>query len=330
MERITIIGTSPVGVSMGLALMSARLKNTEIVGTSGDKRALSAAAKMGAYDKTETLLRPAVKGAQLIVLDLPFAEMREMLEAIGPIVDDGCVITDTCSTKVRVKDWADRFLPKGISFVGGHPLIKREHSMLEDATATLFQGAEYCVMPSASADQQSVKTVIGFIELINARPLFQDPHEHDSYVNAMELLPAVMSAAFTTTVSKSESWREMHKLAGDHFAQSARLSSTDPLDNEAACLANSESLVNWIDKFITELYDFRNMIKDDSEDLVQAFISAWEQHGKWEAGAIGRDDSNPLPSSRESMATAFFGERLTKRYSGLTGGEKKDSWVYRR
>ena len=330
LERITIIGTSPIGVSIGLALKSANLKNTEIFGTSGDRQALSIAEKRGAYDKTSRLLREAVEGAQLIVLDLPFAEMREMLEAIGSIVDEGCVITDTCSTKVKVEEWAEAFLPKGVSFVGGHPLVKREHNMMDDATATLFTGIEYCVMPGVTADEQSVKTVIGLIEMMNAKPVFLDPHEHDSYMTAMDLLPAVMSSAFTSTMSNSPSWREMHKLTGKNFAQISGLSALDPLDNDTACIANSESLVHWIDQFINELYEFRTKIKDGSEDLVKAFIASWEDHGKWEAGAVVKDDSNRLPTSRESMASAFFGERLSKRYSLLSGGDKKDSWVYKK
>ena len=48
-----------------------------------------------------------------------------------------------------------------------------------------------------------------------------------------------------------------------------------------------------------------------------------------EAGAVIKREGNPLPSSRESMATAFFGERLAKRYSQFTGGKKKDSWIYK-
>lgn len=329
MERITIIGTSPIGVSMGLALKSAKLKNTEIVGTSGDRQALSIANKKGAYDKTEGLLRPAVEGAQLIVLDLPFTEMRDMLEAIGPIVDDDCVITDTCSTKVKIKEWAENYLPKNVSFVGGHPLVKREHSMMDDATANLFTGAEYCLMPGVSSNQQSVKTVVGFIEMLNAKPLFLDPHEHDSYVTAMDMLPVVMSSAFTSTVANSESWREMHKLTGKNFAHYSNLSSTDPLDNDAACMANADSLVHWIDKYITELYAFRNKLKDGSEELVQSFIDSWQEHAKWEAGVVVQDNTTKLPTSRESMTTAFFGERLAKRYGQMTG-EKKDSWVYKR
>ena len=331
MERITIIGTTPVGVSMGLALKSARLKNTEIVGTSGDKQALSTAAKMGAYDKTETMIRPAVEGAQLIVLDLPFSEMREMLEAIGPIVDDGCVITDTSTTKTRVMEWAEAMLPKGISFVGGRPLLKREHSMLEDATANLFQGIDYCVMPGLSADQQAVKTVIGFIELINAKPLFLDPHEHDSYASAMDLLSIVMSSAFTRTMVNSESWREMHKLAGETFAHYSQLASTDPLDNEAACLANSESLAHWIDQMIGALIEFRDQIKEHDDKLIDTFIKVWEYRARWEANAMDDPDGPMLPSASESMATAFFGDRIVKRFQSRKGEDEKSSrWKYSR
>ncbi len=47
MERITIIGTGVVGMSMGLALKRANLRNTEVVGSSGDRDALSVGAKAG-------------------------------------------------------------------------------------------------------------------------------------------------------------------------------------------------------------------------------------------------------------------------------------------
>ena len=62
MERITIIGMSPIGASIGLALMRARLRNTEIIGTSVDRNALTTAAKMGAMDKAISNVRSAVEG----------------------------------------------------------------------------------------------------------------------------------------------------------------------------------------------------------------------------------------------------------------------------
>lgn len=332
MERITIIGTGVVGVSLGLALKRADLRNTEIVGSSGDRDALKVAYKAGAYDEETSNLRNAVRGAQMIVLDSPFTQTRELLNAIAPIVEDGCVVTDTCTAKVKAIEWAEDLLPPNASFVSGRPLIRKPHSVLEDASADLFKGAKYCISPSNSADQTSVKTVVGMVELIGAKPLFLDPHEHDSYAVAMEVLPTVLSSAFVTTTAGSDSWREMHQLAAATFADYSRLASEDPIDNEAACYTNTEALVHWLDEYITELYSYRNMLKESNNDeLVETFIKAWEGRARWDAGAVVDTGENTLPTAGQSMATAFFGEKLTQRYQQMTGGDdKKKSWSYLR
>lgn len=330
MERITIIGTSVVGVSIGMALKKANLRNTEIVGSSGDRDALKIAAKAGAYDEDTSNLRNAVRGAQMIILDSAFTQTRELLEAIAPIVEDGCVVTDTCSAKVKSLEWAAELLPRSVDFVGGRPLIKKPSVNLEDASAELLQEAQYCITPGQSASQESVRTVVGMVELIGAKPLFLDAHEHDSYAVAMEVLPTVLSSAFVTATAGSDSWREMHRLAAGTFSEYSRLASEDPLDNEASCYANPNALVHWLDRYITELYAYRNMINDSDDSLVNTFISAWENRAKWDAGAVVNTGENNLPSAGESMANAFFGERLTQRYRQATGSEKKQPWIYRR
>ena len=330
MERITIIGTSVVGVSIGMALKKANLRNTEIVGSSGNRDALKIAAKAGAYDEDTSNLRNAVRGAQMIILDSAFTQTRELLEAIAPIVEDGCVVTDTCSAKVKSLEWASELLPRSVDFVGGRPLIKKPSVNLEDASAELLQEAQYCITPGQSASQESVRTVVGMVELIGAKPLFLDAHEHDSYAVAMEVLPTVLSSAFVTATAGSDSWREMHRLAAGTFSEYSRLASEDPLDNEASCYANPNALVHWLDCYITELYAYRNMINDADDSLVNTFISAWENRAKWDAGAVVNTGENNLPSAGESMANAFFGERLTQRYRQATGSEKKQSWIYRR
>jgi len=332
LERITIIGMGPIGVSIGLALMKAKLKTTEIVGSSGDRDALSTASKIGAMDQAESNLRSAVRGASLIVLDLPLSQTKEILDAIAPIVESDAVITDTGTTKVRIAEWAEEVLPKGVSYVGGHPLIKRSLNGMEDSAAELFQGVDYPIMPSKSATKESVKTVVGMVELLGAKPLFLDPHEHDSYSIAMEVLPIVLSSALVTSTASSPSWREMHRLGASEYEHFTKLANSDPLDNEAECIANAEPLVHWIDEYIAALYQFRKKIAEKEEDLFELFINAWEERAKWEFDAVIPDDSQKLPSANQSLASAFLGERLLNRYKQMTGGNEKKSksWEYRR
>ena len=328
MERLTIVGMSPIGASIGLRLKQGNLRDTEIVGTSGDRGALSAATQMGALDKSVGNLRTAIEGARMVILDMPTTETRELLEAIGPILDDGCVVTDTGTTKVPLMEWADQYLPRGVSFVGGHPLVKRQLTKLEDAAPSLFDGIDYCVLPAKSAGQSSVASIVGLVETLGAKPLFIDAHEHDSFAAAMIYLPAVLSAAFVTATTGGDSWRDMQRLAASDFAEFSRAASQNPEENEAASLASPDALVHWLDQMILELYSYRNRIKDRSDALLDVFVNAWEARAKWEAGVVEYDDRAPLPSAGDSMTASVLGGRLAEHLRNKRQKEKKASWRY--
>ena len=51
LERIAIVGTGPIGTSIGLALKSVGLKNTEVIGQCSDRNTLSIIKKINAFDK---------------------------------------------------------------------------------------------------------------------------------------------------------------------------------------------------------------------------------------------------------------------------------------
>ena len=330
MERITIIGFGAYGASIGLGLKKARLRNTEIVGSGRERRVLNAADKMGAIDRVVGSLASAVEGASLIVLDTSITETRELLEVIGERARPGCVVTDVGTSKSLVIQWAEEYLPQGVSYVGGHPLLKESAVELEQASATLFQEADYCIVAADTSNQVSIRTVVNMAETLGAKPLFMDAHEHDSFAIAMNYLPMLLSSAFVTATSGSEGWRDMHRLAASEFNLVSQLAATDPQDIESACLANPDDVVHWIDQLITELYSYRNQITERSDNLLDTFIKAWEARAKWEADAVLEDDSPKAPSATESMATVFMGETLLRRYQQITRGEDRNRspWTY--
>ena len=53
MERIAVIGTGPIGTSIGLALKKVGLKNTEVIGQCSDRDVLSIIKKINAFDRSE-------------------------------------------------------------------------------------------------------------------------------------------------------------------------------------------------------------------------------------------------------------------------------------
>ena len=310
MDRITIITAGPVGLSMGLGLKRARLQNTEVVGTSGHSGLLTKGSKMGAFDSTSRSLKSALEGAQLVVLDAPAGETRELMEAIGPILENGCVVTDTGTNKVEVLEWAKEYYSEDVHFVGGRPQPKNPMSEIEDAAVDAFAGTNYSIVPSENAPPEAVKTVVGLVEILGAKPLFMDAVEHDSYSAAVVLLPRILSAALVGCVSSAASWREIARVAGAEFGTVSQFAREDPTHSAVACIANADSVTHWINATITQLIDYRDRLGQKDGKLVEELTRAREERIKWEVDAVVPDNRPEIPTIGQSFGGMFVGRRL--------------------
>ena len=334
MAKITIIGTGLIGTSLGLALRESDLRNLELVGTDYDGRARNGAQKRGAFHKVEGRLQPAIEGADVVVLATPVMAMRDLMESIGPQLQDGAVVTDVGSSKRLVAQWAAELLPGRAQFVGGHPMAGRETAGPEHADAGLFAGKAYCVVPNADTPQPAVSAVTTMAEAVGAKPFFIGAEEHDSFVAAASHLPFMMSVALMQTVSKSANWEDIAQLASSGFRDLSRLASGDAVMHRDITLTNREHIVSWIDTFIRELYEIRNLLKDeagpDGEAVEQLFRGASQERARWLAGAISPErrmqrSAPEIPSFAESMGEMLMGRKgmeAQRRFFG--GGKDKD------
>ena len=329
MERITIIGLGLIGTSIGLALKRANLPGVEIVGTDKEPKHRSVAKRRGAVDQAESNLLNSVKGARLVIIAVPVVAIREVMELIGPHLEEGCLVTETGSTKADVGRWAQEVLPEGVSYVGGHPMAGKEQSGPEAADADLFQGAVYAVCPSPFATKQAVASVVGLADTLGARPYFVDSEEHDSYVAAVSHLPFLLSTALMMCTSKGLGWREMSRMAASGFRDMTRLASGDPMMHRDICVTNGDSIVHWLDESIKELYAIRNMVKDDPEALERTLIEAWEARQRWLNGELRGDPPGAeLPNTSDAIMGLLIGENLARRARELTGNDRNEKNKY--
>ena len=331
MAKITIIGTGLIGTSLGLALLQSELRNLELVGTDYDSRARSSAQKRGAFHKVENRLLPAIEGADVVVLATPVMAMRDLMETIGPGLPENAVLTDVGSSKRTVVEWAGEVLPDRSQFVGGHPMAGRETPGPENATADLFTGKPYCIVPSAHAREQAVSTVTTMAEAIGAKPFFISAEEHDSFVAAVSHLPFMVSVALMQTVSKSANWDDIAQLASSGFRDLSRLASGDAIMHRDISITNREPIVSWIDSFIRELYEIRSLLKDESGPdpaaVGELFEAAHEERARWLSGSVtpgsrSQRSTTEIPSFSESMGEVFLGSKAMEVQRRLFRGEK--------
>ena len=329
MTTIAIVGTGLMGTSLALAIKSSNLK-VDIVGTDYDSVARSGAQKSGAFKKVESRLSNAIRGADVVVFATPIQAMREMMESAADDFEEGCVVTDVGSSKKVVLQWAEEVLPKHVSFVGGHPMAGKELAGPKNADGTMFKGKAYCIVPSVNAERAAVSSVTTIAEAIGAKPFFIGVDEHDSFVAAVSHLPFMMSVALMGTASKSANWDDIAQLASSGFSDLSRLASGDPVMHRDICVTNPEPIVAWMDSYIRELYELRNMLAKeggpDPDALHEVFEEAMNARARWKAGILTKIDrvTSDIPSFAESMGEVFMGRRGMEAQKKIFGRLKDD------
>jgi prephenate dehydrogenase len=330
-RRVAIIGLGLIGGSLGLALKSARLENVEVVGSDREWGVAPKAQRLGAIDRVARDAPSAARDAALVIIAAPILAIRQVMEEIAPVLPEGCVVTDTGSTKVDVMRWAGELLPEHVDFVGGHPMAGKEQSGIQAADGSLFAGAAYCVVPHVNASERAIKAVLTLASIAGARPVFIDAGEHDSYVAAVSHLPMVLSTALFSLARNSQAWPDMAELAGSGFRDLTRLASGDPSMSHDVCITNRDSILHWVDRMIGELSRYRGLIQDKDEELFKAFAASQLDREAFLSKPPERrppvvEGEGDILSSGERMAAFLVGEKWVRRAKEVTqaleGGSK--------
>jgi prephenate dehydrogenase len=279
--QITILGLGLVGSSAGLALRRYADK-VSVVGHDKDSKQAAKAKKMNAVDRTEWNLISAVSEADRVLLALPADQIRDTLAAIAKDLKTGCVLVDTAEVKTAVLQWAAELLPKDVHLIGGHPILMVENPSTEAANASLFENKLFCLTPDAGSEASAVRLAADLVEAMGAKPFFLDAAEHDSMIAAVEHVPILLAGAVLGGTSSSSGWLDMRKLAASQFYSSTLIMPESGAAVAAACIANREPVLYWLDQLIAGLRVWRqNLAEENSGALAEAIDSGLEARGNW-------------------------------------------------
>lgn len=313
--RITIIGTGFVGTSLGLALQRVRNAQTpfELVGHDKNASAAQAAKKRGAIDKAEWNLISSVEGADLIFLAIPVQAVKETMDFIGSHLKPGTIVTDTAGAKSQVMRWATQSLPTTINFIGGDPMLGREGTPVDQASADVFAKSAYCLIPAPNADGEAVRILSNFISAIGASPYFIDPDEHDGVAAGVAHLPYFAALALTNVAAHSPASAELQKMMGANFRELTAMVGADPASWEGVAATNSPALLRWIDSLVAELQAVRRVVEQgDAEQIGQVFGAARDAQLKLTRAT--QDESSPMDDvGKDRMRQMLFGSWGSKK-----------------
>ncbi|HXY25862.1 MAG TPA: prephenate dehydrogenase/arogenate dehydrogenase family protein [Candidatus Acidoferrum sp.] len=293
-SRVTILGTGLIGGSFALALR----KYTTGIHIAGWDRPeiVKEAQTRGAIDQAFFAdLAPALQNADLIYIALPIAATIDLLPEVAKRAPAHALVTDACSTKVRVTQAAEEAFPagKGPLFLGGHPMAGRELSGIAHADAELFRGHAYALISPAAVEagfqarsssslqiadanvDPRVSAFVKILEKIGARPLWLGAPQHDYAVGLASHLPQLAAVALAGFLYDRLDENGLPiTLAGPGLRDSLRLAGSPYSTWRDIVLTNQDVLYAALDLLARRLDDLRERLA--SRELEADFDAANE------------------------------------------------------
>jgi prephenate dehydrogenase len=263
LSRVTILGTGLIGGSFALALR----KHTKKMHITGWDRPeiVKEAHSRGALDKSFSGdLAPALRDADLVYIALPISVTIDLLPEIARHAPLHALVTDACSTKLRISESAAGLFPAdgGPLFLGGHPMAGRELSGIAHADAELFRNTTYALIGEGSAPREPrVAAFLKLLEKIGARPLWLGAQQHDYAVAVVSHLPQLAAIALGSFLYDRLDENGLPiTLAGPGLRDSLRLAGSPYSTWRDIVLTNQEYLSAALDLFSRRLEDLREKL----------------------------------------------------------------------
>ena len=260
--HVTFLGFGLIGGSVALALREVGGWTAAAWSPSGagPARAIEA----GVVDAAPSRLDDALADADLVVLAAPPTACLALLDRLSGEVrtalPGSAVVTDVASTKALL---VARALANRLRFVGGHPMAGRETSGFHAATADLFVGRPWVVVPGDPADTVAIERVETLARATGALPVRMDAATHDAAVALISHLPIVVAAALveaaagaagepppadwpTAVALAASGWRDATRLARGDAEMGAGIAATNAVALAARVRAFRDRLDAWL------------------------------------------------------------------------------------
>lgn len=265
--KVAVLGLGLIGGSIGLA---ARAGGARVVGFDPDPRTRERALAAGAVDETAQQPERALADAEIVFAAAPIGALAQTVSLALRTAPQDCVISDVGSTKRALLGALDG-QPGFERFIGGHPLAGSHLGGIEHARADLFQGASWCLMPSAQA--RLADRLRALIAGFGATPVEMDAQAHDRLMAHISHLPHVLANVLVAGVADCGQRERAIAATGPSFRDATRVAGASSAIWTDIYLSNADMLIEAIDRAIDELAQVRERLREHDA----ASLGAWSE-----------------------------------------------------
>jgi len=275
---VTFIGIGLIGSSLARVMKRDNLAH-KIVCCSRKEETLQKALELGIVDEITTDYKQAVENSDLVIICVPMGAYSTVAKGISPYLKRGTIVTDVGSVKVSAIDNIKEYLPDYVDFVPGHPIAGTEFSGPEAGYAELFQGAWCILTPLEETSDIATDKIKQLWECAGMRVEIMGAKIHDITLCITSHLPHMCAYNVVGMADKVEKelGTEIIKFSATSFGDLTRVAASDPIMWRDIFLNNQDIAIDVLDKFMSELIKFRELLVEIDSDKLEEFFTTRKQ-----------------------------------------------------
>jgi prephenate dehydrogenase len=242
---------------------------------------------MGAIDRYVIDPKEGVKEADLVVLATPVDTYDRHLKEWASCLKTGAIVTDVGSVKGELVERTEQAMPRGVHFVGAHPIAGKEKTGVTAGSDQLFVGARCILTPTKRTDQRAMEQIQAMWQETGSTVLTMDPHLHDKILGAVSHLPHV--AAFALINALIEIREKVPTLdlpghSGGGLRDTTRIAASSPEMWRDIFLWNRDNIVAFIEAYERSLGQLKELIRaGDAAGIEKELERAKQEREKFPA-----------------------------------------------
>ena len=262
--HLMIAGLGLIGGSLALALHP--FPGLTLTAIEPDPLTRGEALRLGAVSACwEDAQSAPVEEADMLILCQHPRQAVDFVNAHGLRMKRGSCLSDVCGIKTPLYQAISSLDTPPFAYIGGHPMAGRERGGFANATADLFRGSHYILVPGPAPAPEAERllralmTYAGVADFIVATP-----QEHDERIAYTSQLMHVLALALCDQHLLSVS----QGFEGGSFRGATRVAALDPQLWTDLFWDNRQALCSQISELQEKLDTYRQLLEGDSQEAL--------------------------------------------------------------
>ena len=217
-----------------------------------------------------------LKDCDIVVLALYPTQIKPWIEEHQNALKPGCLLMDISGVKSNIIVPCQDVLREDCELISTHPMCGRESQGIEYSDPTIFDGANFIVVPTEKNSQKAIDTAKALGAKLGCTYIAQlTMEQHDRMIAFLSQLTHIIAVSLMNT----HETKDLVKYTGDSFRDLTRIATINAEMWTELFLLNKDILLDETNQFIDTISHFRDaLVNEDADEMKRLFRQSSARH----------------------------------------------------